>query len=216
LSVTRTEIQELSDPTLFTRPHTRDFSAASWLRVLPPAFPVFRWTEPTRPLELPVEQLGQTLSLFLRTNVFVSFSLEGRPAPEMLMRQKADIVEAVVAKSQLTILGDLGAWTLLNPPELPAWPADDLLTNTVVKVQVDRSGLVLTAVVLGAERVGGGSGSAKADQMALDVTRDLRFAPREDRGWLSNPVAQLTRGVLVFQWRTVPITNGVVGPTKSP
>jgi len=216
LTAARTELQALLDPTLFARPHARDFSATSWLRVLPPTFPVFQWTEPVRPLELPMDQLGQTLSRFLRTNFFANFSLEARPDPDMMVRRPETVLEAIRAKSQLAVTGELGRRTLLNPPDLPAWPADDLLTNTLVQVLVDESGCVLTAAQLGAERLSGGSGSASADRLALTVARDLRFAPASSGGWFASPAAQLTRGVLVFQWRTERATNGVPEARPNP
>jgi len=216
LTIGRTELQELLDPTLFTRPHGRDFSVATWLRPTAPVFPVYRWNEPTRPLPMSLDHLGRALAGFLQTNVVASLSLGDRPAPELLGRQRNEILEALPARSTLTIAGDLATRALLNAPALSSWPADDLLTNTIVRVEVDDSGRVFTAVLLGAERVSGGSGSLAADQAALEAALKLRFAPVDNGNWLSSPAARLTRGVLVFRWRSVPLTNGVTSPVKSP
>jgi hypothetical protein len=207
LSVGRTAVQELEDPTLFARPHRRDF-AAGWLNPIPPSFPVFRWTEPTKPLALPEERLGGVLTAFLRSNAETAFTLGSRPAPELLARQPEAVREALPLNSRMTILGDLATRQLLNPPTLPSWPAEDLLTNSVVQLRVDAAGNVLTASLMGAERPNGGSGSAEADNRALTIGRGLKFAPLPGRDWLTSPAASLTRGVLVFQWRTVPATNG--------
>jgi hypothetical protein len=216
LTTVRSEIQELLDPSIFARPHARGFSAASWLPGVTPDIPAYRWSEPTRPLPLPVDMLGEVLHQFLRTNLFGSFSLEARPTPAVLMRKPDEITEAVPAQSRLVILGDLAARKLLNPPDLPPWPADDLLTNSVVKVQVDESGRVFSTVLLGVEHFQGGSGSLEADRLALEEAQKLRFAPIDPPDWLAGPVSGLTRGWLIFQWRTVPksSTNGV--PLKSP
>jgi len=216
ITATRTEFQELQDPTLFARPHARDFSARRWLHGTPPNYPVFRWTEPTRPLELPLQQLGTVLNQFLRTNLFAAFSLEARPTPEILTRRPDDIAEAFPAQSKLLIQGALATRQLLNPPELPPQPADDLLTNSVVQVLVDAAGHVFSAVLLGAERLSGGSGSAEADRLALERARQLQFAPHAPQNWLASPAAELTRGWLIFEWRTVPSTNGAAVRSNPP
>jgi len=216
LTSVRSESQELRDPTLFARPHARDFSAGHWLQPAVPSLPVFRWTEPARPLALSVNQLGDVLSQFMRTNLPATFVLEARPPPEILTRRHDEIAEASPAQSRLVIEGAIAARKVLNPPELPSWPADDLLTNSVVRALVDSAGHVHAAVLLGAERVNGGSGSADADRLALELTRNLQFAPRNEPGWLVSPVAELTPGLLIFQWRTVPNTNGVEAHPKSP
>jgi len=211
----RSEIQELHDPTLFTRPHARDFSAHRWLSVAVPSFPVFRWTEPARPLDLAVQQLGAGFIQFMRTNQFAASLLGARPAPEIFTHQLAEVSEAVPAQSTLSILGDLARRQLVNPPKLPAFAADDLLTNSVMRVQVDAAGRVFSAVLLGTAGQSGGSGS-EADRTALELTRELQFAPRTGGSWLSNPVAELTHGWLIFQWRTLPTTNEATTNPKSP
>lgn len=134
----------------------------------------------------------------------------------MRVRGRDPISGILPLQSQLLVEDELSGRAILNAPELPAWPAEDLLTNTVVQIQVDESGLVWSAAMLGAERVSGGSGSPAADRYALDVARSLRFAPRGGGDWLSSPVAQLTRGILVFKWCTLPPTNGHSAPAKTP
>jgi len=78
----------------------------------------------------------------------------------------------------------------------------DLLTNTVVQVLVDADGNVVSPALLPP-----GSGDSRADQRALEVARTARFQPL--RG--SSPA--LTVGVLVFEWRTVALTNA---PASNP
>jgi hypothetical protein len=216
MTVGRSELQALLDPTLFARPHPRDLSAGHWLRPGAPEFPVFRWSEPLRPLALPAEQLGTTLGQFLRTRGFASLPLDARPTPEMLGQRRTPVVEVGPPQSRLMIHGELADRALLNPPTLPTWPAEDLVTNTVVQVQVDANGEVWTAALLGNERGGGSRASAAAETAALAVARGLRFEPRPNADWLASPVTQLTRGRLLFEWRTVRQTNGTAGAVGNP
>ena len=100
------------------------------------------------------------------------------------------------ANSTLRVADDLANRRLLNPPELQPWAAADLLTNTVVQVLVNAEGNVVTHTLLAP-----GSGDPKADQRALALARTARFQP------LRGAAPALTLGVLIFEWRTVPLTN---------
>ena len=68
---------------------------------------------------------------------------------------------------------------------------NDVLQPTTVRVLVDPTGNVLSPVVL--EH----SGDNDSDQLALQLTRRLRFAPSPG----------LTFGELTFTWHTVPLAS---------
>ena len=78
----------------------------------------------------------------------------------------------IAARSTLRLAGGLANRRLLNPPELRAWPASDLLTNSVVQVLVNADGNVMSLNLLA------GSGSPKADQFALEVGQRRRASNR--------------------------------------
>ncbi|MCW5551836.1 MAG: hypothetical protein KIS67_06660 [Verrucomicrobiae bacterium] len=194
------ELLALNDATLFALPHPRSFAAPAWLSTPKVDFPVFRWREPERMLDQPrTEPLGDTFRQFMQTNTFVRFELETLPAPR-LPRTETPPGLSLAGRSELLIQGALANRRLLNPPELPSWPATDLLTNTVVQLRVTATGNVFTFALLPP-----GSGSAAADQFALNATRSARFTPLPQTGNpLASPAANLTEGTLVFVWHTIP------------
>lgn len=195
----RSELLALDDPTLFALPHPRSFAAPAWLSTPRVDFPVFRWREPERALPLATEQLGDAFRQFMQTNTFVRFKLETLPAPRF-PRSETPPALSPAGRSELLVQGELATRRLLNPPELPSWPATDLLTNTVVQLRVTATGHVFTFALLPP-----GSGSAAADQFALNATRSTRFAPLPQTGNpLTSPAANLTEGTLLFVWHTVP------------
>ena len=201
------ELLALSDPTLFALPHRRGFATPAWLPVPRVEFAPFKWTEPPRFLALPVEQLGSTFLQFVQTNRFARFQFETLPAPQLSLPEAPPLFTPPT-RSELRLGGDLAERQLLNPSELPPQPAGDLLTNSVVRVQVDAAGNVFSSTL-----VPPGSGSKPADRRALELTRTLQFAPGSQPPILSaDPVGQLTSGTLVFAWHTValPPTNAPV------
>jgi TonB family protein len=79
------------------------------------------------------------------------------------------------------------------PNGLPAWPSDQLLSNSVVQIAVNSAGQVVSARLLGR------SGLPGADNMALDKSRNLRFKPV--------PASPPAWGRAVFAWETAEATN---------
>ncbi len=200
------ELLALGDPTLFALPHPRSFAASAWLAVPQVEFAPFKWTEGPRFLSLPTEQLGATFAQFMQTNVFAQFEFVTLPAPEIVLPASPPLF-GPPTKSELRVLDDLGKRRLLNPPELPSQPFNDLLSNSVVRVQVDAAGNIFSPTLLLP-----GSGSKLADQRAVELTRTLRFSPLAQPSLISaDPVGHLTSGTLVFEWHTVPLP-----PTNAP
>ena len=200
------ELLALSDPTLFALPHRKGFATPVWLPVPPVEFAPYEWTEPPRFLSLTVGQLGSTFLQFVQTNKFARFEFETLPAPQLSLPESPPLFTPPT-RSELRVGGDLAERQLLNRPDLTPQPAGDLLTNSVVRVQVDAAGNVFSSAL-----VPPGSGSNPADRRALELTRTLRFAPSSQPAFLSaDPVGELTSGTLVFAWRTVPLP-----PTNAP
>jgi hypothetical protein len=79
---------------------------------------------------------------------------------------------------------------------------------------VDARGNPISAVLVK------GSGLKLADQLAVALARDARFAP--DRAALKlqmeNPAAGLISGRMIFHWHTVPaaLASGPGGPVPNP
>jgi hypothetical protein len=98
---------------------------------------------------------------------------------------------------------------LLASPDLPPWPSREVLTNSVVTLWVDANGQPVSAPTLFPP----GSGSADADQCALQEARRARFEPLNTAD-PTDPMAGLTWGQLIFEWRTLPLpaTNNAAEP----
>lgn len=202
LTKERGEIFAVNDPTLFALPHAHGFAAPAWLNLPKISPPAFAWTEPPRWLSLSPEELGDTFSRYMQTNVFARFELDPLPPPEWMLPELPTI-PAAPARSELRIEGDLSLRQLVNPPELEPQPAGDLLTNTVVQVVVNAAGRVQSV----AQLCPPGSGSKAADQWALKFAREARFTPLPDAGISAEKSAnRITTGLLVFKWHTVPLS----------
>ncbi len=205
------ELLALSDPTLFALPHARSSTVKTWLPAPRAEYAPFRWSEPPRFLPLPSDQLGGTFVQFMRTNTFARFEFEMPSGPELVLPESPPPFTPPT-RSELRVRGDLAQRPLLNPPELPSWPAADLLTNSVVRVQVDAMGHVFSTTL-----VPPGSGSRAADRRALELARSLRFGPLTQPPVLSaDSLGALSGGVVVFEWHTVPLPPATNPPAAAP
>lgn len=205
------ELLALGDPTFFALPHARGFATPAWLPVPQVEFAPFRWSEGPRFLALPVAQLGAMFLQFMQTNTFARFEWETLPEPELNLPLLAPLFTPPT-RSELLVRGDLAGRRLLNLPDLPSWPAADLLTNSVVRAQVDAAGHVLSFTL-----VAPGSGLKAADLRALELARGLRFAAESQPPVISaDPAGALTSGTLVFQWHTVPLPPPTNTPAVAP
>lgn len=191
----QTEAQQLDDPTLFALPHPLGFAAATWLRLPKITFAPFRWTEPPRLLPLPVEQLGAVFLRHAETNSPPLREIDVT-APPLTIVLSPPAIETTPRASVLRVNGALAGRRLrITPQNIPLQPAQDGLAATIVQALVDARGQVISSTVTAP-----GSGSKSADQTALTIARDLRFAPLRNS-------TQLTVGRLIFEWQTLPATN---------
>jgi hypothetical protein len=174
----------VNDPTLFALPHPMGFSEPLWRRAPSIEYQLTNSTLPPRWLEPAPQTFGETFSRFVEeTAAGGFFSTHPSPAPQGALALPSAPARA---GSHLRVIGELAGRPLLNPPNLPAIPHHQILTNTVVRVTVNPEGEAL-AVLLS------GSGSNEADQMALRLARSSRFAPLENS-------APIMAGQLIFEW----------------
>jgi TonB family protein len=95
-------------------------------------------------------------------------------------------------ESFLRIEGGLAGRQMDPPAVLPAWTNSFLVTNSVVQFAVNRSGQVLSAVLLA------GSGLKEADDSALATVNLLRFRPA------GGDAPGLAWDTATFYWKTIP------------
>lgn len=201
------ELLALNDPTLFALPQRQGFAGAAWLKTPEVSPPPYRFIEEPRLLKIRSGDLGGAFAEFMRTNRFAGLGFESKTAPELPPPVAAEIGLPAPANSTWRLVGDLATRAWLNPPELQPWPAADLLTNTAVQVLVDAEGNVRSHTLLPSDSSSPNAEQRAADQRALELARAARFQP------LLGASSALAFGVLIFEWRTVPLTNP---PATSP
>ena len=190
------ESLQLNDPTLFALPHARGFAAQTWLHLPQISFAPFRWTEPPRLLPLPVQQLGEAFRQHANDRASTPLEIPILLAAQItVVKPSEDLVTP--SESKLRVNGGLSGRAVLNPPLiLPAWPAVETLTNTLVRVLVDSRGKIFSPTL---QRPG--SGSKDADQFALKIAYETKFAAERSSS------DTLTAGLLIFEWQTLAKTN---------
>lgn len=181
------EIIALGDPTLFARPNAHDLVTAFWRRTPVPPPPDFNWTEAPRYLPPAPEKFGAAFRAFMQASRPAEFPLNFKPEPR-LTAPVAAFDEAMPPATTMQITGELSRRRRLNTVELPSLPWNDVLAPSKVQALVDTAGNVASAVLLDSSTLN------DADQRALQLTRNLRFAP----------APSLMFGEIIFNWRTVP------------
>ena len=203
------EMLALQDPTLFALPHPQGFSGPAWLNVSSvPVRPPDWWEEP-RTLPLSVTRLGAPVRQQAETNRFAPLELPPALEPGWALPDPPPLPLSP-DQSRLRIEGDLARYRLLTMNlDLPSWQYNDVLTNTGVEMVVDAEGRPCAVTLLVP------SGYPKADDHALAQARTARFdipgAAGPQGAPPSMPTARLVRGLLFFDWHTVPLP-----PTNAP
>ena len=189
------ELIQLGNPALFALPNPRDFATAVWLKTPAVMLPSFRWTEAPRWLPLTGESLGAVFNQFMHTNLFETPSLNFKAPPQFIL-PVANISSGLPTNSTLQVSHGLDARQLLFQPPLPSLPLNDVVAPSRVRVLVDTTGNVLSAILLPSGNSMESAGrSDDADSEAMVLARTLRF----------KPAAQLTLGEVTFYWHTIPI-----------
>lgn len=191
------ELAELENPALFALPNPRDFASAVWLKA--PSIPPknFRWTENPRYLSPTAENFGAAFKRFMQTNHIAEFAFDFAPTPKFA-QPVSPIAPALPQKSTLQIYGKLAQRKLLSSPDLPSLPYNDVIAASKVQVLVNRSGNLISAVVLPSDNPIEAAGRADiGDSNALIFARSLHFAP----------ATQITIGQIIFNWHTVPVIS---------
>jgi hypothetical protein len=196
----------LEDPTLFAMPHTVSFSGLAWLKPLPSEYRPFEWNEDYRFLPLAAGPLGATFREFVGASRTAPPPWVGRAEP-MLTVPVGARMESPPERSTLRMSGDLQDRVLLQRPPLPAIANGELLTNSIVRLVITPGGNPVSLALVTK------SGSAAADQLALDQARTARFAPlngSQETAPNARPES-LVWGEMIFEWATLPLpaTNGI-------
>jgi len=195
----------LNDPTLFALPHRYGFSGLAWLGATDSPSSYFTWSEPQSWLLLEPPQFGPIFGRLRETNDSDLPASLTRPEPELTMAE-GPVLAVAPDKSVLRLEGGLAQRRLLSPINPPLQPSSDLLTNTEVRLVVDTAGRVVSVPVLLTK-----SGKPEADDWALRKATAARFEPVGPNGPARDKKAgipeQLTWGIMVFEWRTIPMPN---------
>jgi hypothetical protein len=191
------ELIELDNPALFALPNARDFSSTIWQKNKDVAQPSFRYREEPRWLPLAPENLGAAFGRFMQTNRFGIFHNDFKPSPQFAVLTSGSD-PAFPQRTTLEISGTLAARKLLSVPALPTLPLNDVIAPSKVQVLVDKSGNVLSTVLLPLENFSETINyTERGDTNAVAIARSLRFAP----------APQPTLGEIIFRWHTVPLTT---------
>ncbi len=188
------ELIALSDPSLFARPNVHERVTAFWRQLEPPKQPTFNQIESPGYLAPIDADFGGFYSSFVRHLHAGNLTLNFKPEPKMIV-PVVSLEDDLVPVTTMQISGELSGRKLLTSLKLPLLPANDVLQPSRVQALVDTYGNVASAVVLQPTT------DSAADQHALELVRQLRFAP----------APQLMFGDITFTWHTVPLTT-----TKEP
>jgi hypothetical protein len=192
---------------MFILPHRLGFSGEAWLKVSRLDFQSADWSERPRLLARTGQRPGEDFKRSVRSNALAGFQPLAFPEPDPIPEYSA--VSPIATTSKYHIEGPLKNRRLLTPLPLPSWTNTDLLTNSVVQIQVDARGETISAVLLASRRT-------DADKLAVDLARSARFEPvlPTGPGRSKSATLELTAGTIVFEWQTLPVppTNATVAP----
>jgi hypothetical protein len=210
---THSELLALLDPTLFARANPKGFSGPAWMALPAVDFESDNTNNAARWLALAPEQLGSHFRAFVQTNRLSVFSAAPQAAPALPSPVKTAGLP-LAANSTVRVEGALAARTVIYLPPPSAQTNTEILRPSEVELQVDARGNPISAALVKS------SGLKLADQLAVALARDSRFAPDRDalKQAVENPAAGLTSGRMIFHWHTVPAAtpNGPNGPVLNP
>jgi TonB family protein len=183
----------IPDPTLLALPSGAGFAGAVWQLTDQPQYTSAPWDEPPRWLTARQAPLGRSLFEARRPEIGRGLTAE-KPVPELARRTVSPV--RLPERSLVRVEGDLARLESLTPLSAPSIAHSNILTETVVQMTVHPQGQVLSAIVLKS------SGLRSADQQALHLARNARFAPARPAAE-SETTAPWIWGRLIIHWRTV-------------
>lgn len=192
------ELAALTDPTLHVWGGEAGFSAAAWrptgARVHRPP----RYTEPPRFLALAVEDLTGVDAMLASEPGTAAPPPPARVPPAPTPTPDVLAATSLPKASTFELTGALATRWQPATPLLPSQPCADVLAATVVQLRVDAAGRVQSCTLLAR------SGLPAADVLALELSRQFRFAPLPGAAPLAPaPVQPVTTGEAVFHWHTI-------------
>jgi len=202
----------IQDPTTLALPHPMGFSGSAWNSAVRSDAAPLRWTQETDFLQPSFDTFGESFARLTRsTRTPDEFSAQLRaPSISSKIRGAEPRPETRVILSPS--LSDRGLVQAQPPPLIES---DESLPDTIVEVQVGRSGAVFTCRVSRREQVPPqGSVVSLAEALALKHARTLRFqsAARSSKG-TELPSIRLSAGELRYQWGYAPRDSA---PKKQP
>lgn len=156
-----------ADPGLFAVVHPQGFSSGIWDMRHPVERPGNIWTELSYTLDAPRERFTRDFLSFSATNQWYRRHLYNRPRIH-----KGDLTvgdRPFDNKSVIWIEGDIAARKLVSQPDLPLIEGQDYIGPVMVEVALQGDGHVSSSRILFS------SGSEKADDLALELSREMRF-----------------------------------------
>jgi len=188
------------DPSVFPSSSPHGFAAQAW-RLLPVQDAAAALWEPAPVfLEFAANWSGADGPPAGSESRHSSFQWTGQPEPLRNSVPDFPAAEASRPESFFRIEGALAGHGTAPPAALPAWPANFLVTNSVVQFAVNRAGQVISAVLLA------GSGLKEADDSALATVNVLRFRPA------GATAPEYAWDTATFYWKTIKPLPPPVGP----
>ncbi|WCJ60782.1 energy transducer TonB [Fontisphaera persica] len=188
-------LPDYDDPQVFALPSPRGFSGSGWLRAKAQAHEYHEWMDEQRWLPLPVDQLGQTFIQHVRLLTEPTPPMPRKAEPVLSPLVTDLVMDWAPARSRLQLEGALAARLKTPLPAAPTLAHKEVLKPTILELMVDERGHVFSALVLGE------SGLPAADELAVQLARQLDFQPAASPGLVS--------GRLVVVWQVQAATNTV-------
>jgi hypothetical protein len=187
------------DPSVFTSSSPHGFAAQAW-RLLPVHNDAAALEEPPPVFLQFTNWSGAGGNPAGWESRHTLFQWAGQPGPPPESVPDFPAAEASRPESFFRIEGALAGRQAAAPAPLPSWPANFLVTNSVVQFAVNRAGQVVSAVLLA------GSGLKEADDKALATVNVLRFRPA------GAAASEYTWDTATFYWKTIEPPPNPVAP----
>lgn len=186
-------VAETLDPSLMSLPNARGFSKKMWERGVAAAHRGVEWGSEPAYLDAKPEKSFPSLLNIVPLPQFVQSATERMSA--RIEETEQELYEPTVAVNQsvFRIGGTLEMRPVLRAPSLPTIPSNTPLRPTRMRIAVAADGIVRYATL---ERT---SGNEDVDGRALELVRQIRFAPQDTAASDS-----LAWGVARILWATEP------------